>query len=136
MPPKPRGLRICLPISDRTNSMIFYRDTFGFELVGEPADDGVPEPLMFRVDQQTMLMLIPAGGFGWALGEGRELAPTGTSECIVDVGVADEDEVAVLVERIRSAGGKVLGEPQRKPWGYEATCTDPDGHVWQVSVEP
>ncbi|MFD3684833.1 VOC family protein [Nocardiopsis sp. NPDC058631] len=135
MPPKARGLHISLPIADRTSSMLFYRDTFGFELVGEPAEDGVPEPLMFRVDQRTLLVLVPAEGLGWVLGDSRGLAPAGTSECLLGVEVATEQEVTDLVERIRGGGGRVLAEPRPEPWGYTALCADPDGHVWQIGIE-
>ncbi|CAM3120167.1 VOC family protein [Prescottella defluvii] len=133
---KARGIHVSLPIADRMTSMLFYRDAFGFEPVGEPAEDGVPEPLMFRIDERTLLVLVPAGGFGWVLGDGRALAPAGTSECLLGLEVATEQEVADLVQRTRDAGGEVLAEPERKPWGYVALCGDPDGHVWQVGVEP
>ncbi|MEE2059037.1 VOC family protein [Rhodococcus artemisiae] len=130
-----RGVHISLPIADRVSSMRFYLDTFGFETVGEPAEDGVPEPLMFRVDQHTVLALIPSGGLGFVLGDSRALAPTGTSECVLGMGVATEQEVADLAERIGNAGGRVLAEAEDRPWGYTALCADPDGHVWQISVE-
>ncbi|NKZ01114.1 VOC family protein [Nocardiopsis alborubida] len=136
MSAKARGLHISLPIADRMRAMLFYRDAFGFEPVGEPAEDGVPEPLMFRVDQRTLLALIPAGGLGWVLGDSRRPAPAGTSECLMGVDMATEQEVTDLVERVRGAGGEVLAEPEHKPWGYTALCSDPDGHVWQVGVTP
>lgn len=131
-----RSPSVALPIDDRVRAMAFYRQAFGFEPVGEPAEDGVPEPLMFLIDQRTVLLLIPRGGFGWVLGDGRELARPGTSECLLGMAVADEREVDDLVERVRGAGGGVLAEPERKPWGYTALCADPDGHVWQVTVQP
>lgn len=136
MSSNPRTLSVALPIDDRVRAMAFYRDAFGFELVGEPAEDGVPEPLMFRTDQGSLLLLVPRGGFGWVLGEGRELARHGTSECLMGMAVATEREVNELVARVRGAGGAVLAEPEHKPWGYTGLCADPDGHVWQVIVEP
>ena len=131
-----RSPSVALPIDDRVRAMAFYRDAFGFELLGEPAEDGVPEPLMFLIDRLTTLVLVPRGGFGWVLGEGREPAPTGTSECVMGMSVATEPEVDDLVERVRDAGGAVLAEPGHQPWGYTALCADPDGHVWQVLVAP
>ncbi|WP_051415584.1 VOC family protein [Nocardiopsis sp. CNT312] len=116
--------------------MRFYRDAFGFEPIGEPAEDGMPEPLMFRLDQRTVLVLVPDDGFDWVLGDGRALTPAGTSECLLGAGVPTEGEVAELVGRVRDAGGGVLAEPEHRPWGCVALCTDPDGHVWQVGVEP
>lgn len=136
MSARARGLHISLPIADRVSSMRFYLETFGFEPVGEPAEDGVPEPLMFRIDQGTVLALIPSDGLGFVLGDSRALASSGTSECILGMGVATVQEVADLVERIGNAGGTVLAEPEDRPWGHTALCADPDGHVWQISVEP
>jgi predicted lactoylglutathione lyase len=136
MSTEPRVVQISLPIDDRVSSMQFYRDAFGFEPVGEPAEDGVPEPLMFRIDQHTVLVLVPADGLGFVLGDSRTLAPAGTTACILGIGVATEQEVTDLVERIGTAGGHVLAEPENRPWGYTALCADPDGHVWQLSVEP
>ena len=55
-------------------------------------------------------MLIPTGGFGWVTA-GRTVA-----------------------ERARAAGSEVVAEPEERAWGYCATFTNPDGHMWQVLV--
>ena len=36
------------------------------------------------------------------------------------------DDLAIAVERVRSAGG-TSDSPERKPWGYSVDCTDPEG---------
>ncbi|MBR8743239.1 VOC family protein [Nocardiopsis sp. MG754419] len=136
MPSYVNGVHVTLPIADRRRAMEFYRDAFGFELVGTPAEDGVPEPLMFRLDERTLLTLVPAGGFGWVLGEARDPAPSGTSGCLMGVGVRTAEELTALVERVRAAGGEVPSPPEYRPWGFTALCADPDGHVWQVLVQP
>ncbi|MGW0433605.1 VOC family protein [Micromonospora sp. NPDC003197] len=127
-------LVISLPIADRRRAMAFYRDAFGFDPVGEPAEDGVPEPLQYQLNDRTLLMLIPTGGFGWVLGD-RAVAPTGVSECILSTTVATEREVIEVIERVRRCGGDVVTEPSPQPWGYSGLCADLDGHVWQVTVE-
>ena len=54
-----------LPIADRQTSFAFYREALGLELgldvVGQPAEDGVPEPLQFALNDGTRLMLVPTG---------------------------------------------------------------------------
>jgi hypothetical protein len=52
MPPVPTlaPIVISLPIADRRTSCAFYREAFGVDPVGEPAEDGVPEPLQFDLD--------------------------------------------------------------------------------------
>ncbi|ACQ82144.1 Glyoxalase/bleomycin resistance protein/dioxygenase [Beutenbergia cavernae DSM 12333] len=126
---------IALPIADRRSAMEFYQEALGLDPFGDPADDGVPEPLQFRLAPRTVLMLVPTDGFGWVLG-GRGVAEPGASEVVLSVAVETEAAVAALVERVRAAGGAVVSEPERLPWGYSATWADLDGHLWQVLVEP
>lgn len=129
-------LVLSLPIADRWRAMVFYRDAFDFTPVGDPAEDGVPEPLQFQLNDQALLMLIPTGGFGWVVGGGRELAQPGTHECLLSMAVPTEADVAEVLTRVREAGGEVVTEPQAQPWGYSGVCADPDGHLWQIIVAP
>ena len=128
-------LLISLPIADRPRAHRFYRDALALHAVGAPAADGVPEPLVFELNAHTSLMLVPAGGFGWVIGE-REVAGSGTSECVLGLPVATDAEVDAIVERARGAGAVVTTEPGVQPWGYAATFTDPDGHLWMVTSAP
>ncbi|MCK9899580.1 glyoxalase [Parafrankia colletiae] len=125
---------VSLPIADRPTSHRFYRDGFGFEPVGEPADDGVPEPLQFALNDGLRLMLVPSGGFGWVIG-GRGVAQAGHSECLLSVGAQNEAEVDAMVERACQAGATVVTRPGQQPWGYAGVIADPDGHLWMVTSE-
>ena len=80
-------------------------------------------------------MLIPTGGFGWAVGGHAGASPV-TSECLLGIGAADESGVDAFVERPRAAGVPVSGEPAQQPWGYAATFTGPDGRVWSGTSAP
>ena len=124
-----------LPIADRPTSHLFYGQGLGFETPGELADDGVPEPLVVVVNDQTQLMLIPTGGFGWVIA-GREVAATGQIECLLSLNAAAADEVDTWVARAVAAGATVVSEPAQQPWGYAGTFADPDGHLWMVAAEP
>ncbi|MEJ7582698.1 MAG: VOC family protein [Acidimicrobiales bacterium] len=128
-------LLISLPVADRVRAHAFYRDALGLETLGEPAEDGVPEPLLFVLNADTRLMLVPAGGFGWVVGN-HTVASPGTSECVLGLEAATEAEVAETVERARAAGATVFTEPSPQPWGYASAFTDPDGHVWMVTSAP
>jgi predicted lactoylglutathione lyase len=122
---------VSLPIADRRASLAFYRDGLGFEPVGEPAEDGVPEPLQFALNDGLLLMLVPAVGFGWVIGD-RDVAPGGTSECVLSLGAASEADVDALIERARRAGAEVVTPPAALPWGYTGAFADLDGHLWLV----
>lgn len=126
---------ISLPIADRVRSHAFYQEALGLEPLGEPADDGIPEPLMFALNDRTRLMLVPTGGFGWVVGD-NEVAGPGVSECLLGISAADEGHVDAIVERARAAGAVVAGDPAPMPWGYAATFSDPDGHRWMVNSAP
>jgi predicted lactoylglutathione lyase len=123
---------ICLPIADRSVSHTFYT-SLGFEAFGDPAGDGLPEPLQFQITDGLRLMLIPRVGFGWMIG-GRKRSPTGTHECQFLIGQATRAEVDDMLRRADEAGAQAVTEAGEKQWGYTGTFDDPDGHQWQVSV--
>ncbi|MET8305246.1 VOC family protein [Micromonospora sp. NPDC005173] len=125
---------ISLPIADRPTSHRFYRDGLGLDTVGELADDGIPEPLQFVVNDGLRLMLIPTGGFGWVIGR-HEVAARGQSECVLSLSVASPADADAIVERARAAGAEVVSEPVSQPWGYTGVFADPDGHLWMVSAD-
>jgi predicted lactoylglutathione lyase len=125
---------VSLPIGDRQRSLAFYRDGLRLDAIGEPAEDGVPEPLQFALNEGIRLMLVPAGGFGWIIGD-REVARRGHSECVLALARADEAGVTDLFERARDAGAEIVSEPERQPWGYSGVFADPDGHLWMVTAE-
>ena len=128
----PGPIIVSLPIADRPRAFRFYRE-LGFDAVGTPVEDGVPEPCLFALNPGLQLMLIPSGGFGWVT-EGHEVAPPGTSECLLSFAVDGNEHVAAFVERARQAGALVTVEPTEKPWGYVGTFADLDGHLWMVTA--
>ena len=89
---------VCLPITNRKASFAFYRDGIGLEPVGELAEDGLPEPLQFILNDGLRLMLIPTGGFDQITGD-HDTAPIGCSECVVTVAANTDDGVAELIHR-------------------------------------
>ena len=122
-----------LPIADRRASRDFYRDVLGLEAPGEPAEDGVPEPLQLSLSDGVSVMLVPTGGFGWAIG-GRALTPAGHHECVLTLVASSVSEVDALLERARAAGAEIVVEAGQQPWGYTGTFADPDGHLWAATT--
>lgn len=122
---------VSLPIVDRRASFAFYRDGLGFDPVGEPAADGVPEPLQFALNDGIRLMLVPTGGFGWITGD-HDVAPNGCSECVLSLATETAGEVDEIVARALRAGAAIVTTPGRQPWGYAGAFADLDGHIWMV----
>jgi predicted lactoylglutathione lyase len=126
---------VSLPVADRRTSFEFYRRGLGLEAIGEPAEDGVPEPLQFKLSEGTRLMLVPTGGFGWVIGS-HQVAQRGHSECFISLSAGTPGAVDTLVSQARQAGADVVTEPAQQPWGYAGAFCDPDGHIWIVTSEP
>ncbi|CAN5789281.1 hypothetical protein BH18ACT15_BH18ACT15_15390 [soil metagenome] len=122
---------VSLPIAARQASYAFYRDGLGLDPVGEPAEDGVPEPLQFELNEGVRILLAPTGGFGRTIGA-REVAERGRSECVLVLPAQAQAGVDELIEREREGGAEIVGDPGQQPWGYTGAFADPDGHVWMV----
>jgi|SRR5829696_1985861 len=126
---------LALPIAERAAALAFYRDALGLEPFGELGSDGIPEPLRFAVNEGLTLMLVPATGFGWVIGD-REVAEPWACECLLSLDAPDPVAVDELVRRARAAGAQVVAEPAQQPWGYTGTFADLDGHLWSVVAAP
>jgi predicted lactoylglutathione lyase len=125
---------VSLPISDRRISHTFYRHVLGIEALGEPADDGVPEPLQFELNSGIRVMLVPTGGFDWLLGV-RELAAPTHVGCVLGLDGGTPGGVDAVLSRASAAGADILLEPEQLPWGmYVGGFADPDGNVWMATA--
>lgn len=125
---------VSLPIADRRTSFTFYRDGLGFAALGEPWEDGIPEPLQFALNDGVRVMLIPTGVFYRITGD-HQVAPGGTSECVLVLATGTDEGVDEVIQRAQAAGADVITSPWQHPWGYAGAFADPDGHIWMVRSE-
>jgi uncharacterized protein len=123
---------IALPTTDRPAAHAFFRDGLGLPTPGEPAEDGVPEPLRVTLGSDTEVMLIPADGFTFVTG--RAAASDDRAECMISLQAESTDDVDARFARAVAGGGTAVAEPAFTPWGsfYRAVVADPDGHLWQL----
>ena len=126
---------LALPTADRRAAYDFHR-ALGHDTPGEPAEDGIPEPLRVALNAGVEVMYIPTGGFGWVTA-GRPVADRGTTGCLVSVALADRAAVDALAARAAASGGEVVSGPAQQPWGtYTCLLADPDGHLWEAAAPP
>jgi predicted lactoylglutathione lyase len=130
----PTRVTISVPTADLRRAFEFYKHGLGLKLAADVAEGEMPEPVQFRLDQHTHLMLVPTRGFEWVLGEHRKVAAAGTSECVLGLSFETESEVNGLAERARNAGAAIETAPAKLPWGYAATVRDLDGHLWMFTT--
>ncbi|WP_449568830.1 VOC family protein [Microbacterium sp. MC2] len=120
---------ITLGVADLERAIAFYRD-----LGWEPHAASVPGEVAFY----------QAGGMVLALWSRAELA---ADSRVVDAGgwggitlahnVAREADVDAVLEAARTAGGTVARPGAPTPLGgYSGVFLDPDGHPWEVVVNP
>ena len=67
---------------------------------------------------------------------GRAL-PRGSGAVTLACNVREKAEVAAVIEAARAAGAEIIKEPHDMAWGgHIAFFADPDGHVWEVALNP
>lgn len=72
-----------------------------------------------------------------AADQGRGDAVLGTGAVTLAQNFATEAEVDAAFAAALSAGGKLLKSPHKVFWGgYSGYWADPDGHVWEVAMNP
>ncbi|QEE61982.1 glyoxalase [Salinibacterium sp. dk2585] len=121
---------VTLIVDDVERSRAFYVDGLGWD--PEVAVDG--EVLMLRVGERLALSLWDRGHAEAEIGT---VSRDGSAPVTLAHNVASEAEVDAVIAAARSAGARILAEPQRREWGgYSGYFTDPDGFRWEVAHNP
>jgi uncharacterized glyoxalase superfamily protein PhnB len=69
--------------------------------------------------------------------QGRAAGELGTGAMTLARNFASEAEVDAAFELALGAGATVVKRPERVFWGgYSGYFADPDGHVWELAVNP
>ena len=77
------------------------------------------------------------GAADLAADQGRPGAALGTGAITLAQNFASEAEVDAAYQAALAAGGKPLKAPEKVFWGgYSGYWADPDGHVWEVAMNP
>lgn len=119
---------ITLGVADLSRSRAFYQ-ALGW--VPAPSPEGV---VFFQMHGAVL------GLFGLAdlaADQGRPGAALGTGAMTLAQNFATEAEVDAAYGAALGAGGTGLKPPEKVFWGgYSGYWADPDGHVWEVAMNP
>jgi len=119
---------ITLGVADMARSRKFYAD-LGW-IVTEEQDE-----VTFYQINGLVLGLFGVGPL--ALDQGRPNAKLGTGAMSLAQNFNSETEVDVAFAAALAAGATSLKKPEKVFWGgYSGYYADPDGHVWEVAMNP
>lgn len=121
---------VTLGVSDLARARRFYEEGLGWQ-TANPGHETIAfyqaGPLVFALFPRSELAQdanFPDAGTGFG---GITLAHN----------VATREEVNDLLAEAEAAGGKVLKPAEDAVWGgYSGYFADPDGHPWEVAVNP
>lgn len=100
------------------------------------AEHGASQPgVAFYQMHGTVLALF--GRDDLAADQGRAGAKLGTGAATIAQNFRTEAEVDAAFAAALAAGGTALKAPEKVFWGgYSGYWADPDGHVWEVAMNP
>jgi len=119
---------ITLGVADLARARAFY-EALGWRAA--QAFDGV----VFFQMHGAALALFGVGDL--AADQGRPDTALGTGAMTLAQNFASEAEVDEAFARARAAGAVALRTPEKVFWGgYSGYYADPDGHVWELAMNP
>jgi catechol 2,3-dioxygenase-like lactoylglutathione lyase family enzyme len=126
--PKQRVTLITLGVDDLARSKAFY-SALGWAPVKSPDD--------VAFYQCGGMALALFGRLALAADQGRSQALLGTGAMTLAQNFDSEAEVDAAYGVAMEAGAIALKAPEKVFWGgYSGYFTDPDGHVWELAMNP
>lgn len=124
----PRVSFITLGVADLARARAFY-EAWGWE----PAQ--AEEAIVFYQANGVVIGLF--GLADLAADQGRPGAVLGTGAMTLAQNYPTEDEVDRVYASALAAGATALKAPEKVFWGgYSGYVADPDGHVWEIAMNP
>ena len=125
---------ICLGVRNMERSVVFYRDQLGFRT---DCRENAPRVCFFDTPG-TKFELYPLDLLAEDI-DPNNPPPIGNGfgGITLAYNVDKREKVDEVIELVRSAGGRIVKEPQEVFWGgYHAYFADPDGYFWEVAWGP
>lgn len=125
---KQRVNLVTLGVGDLRRSRAFYED-LGWTTGADPDDDVV----FFQAGE----MVVALWDRGRLAGDSCVEDSPGWGGVTLAVNFGSRAEVDAVVAEARAAGARIGREPAETFWGgYSAVFLDPDGHPWEVALNP
>ena len=125
----PRVTLVTLGVKNLTEARAFYARLGWVE-----SKQSQPSVAFFQMNGMAL------GLFGLsdlAADQGRPDTPLGTGAITLAQNFATEAEVDAAYAAALAAGGTALKAPEKVFWGgYSGYWADPEGHVWEVAMNP
>jgi predicted lactoylglutathione lyase len=120
---------ITLGVDDLAASKAFYA-----KLGWEPHPSPAEEVVFYQANGFVFGLF---GRAALAKDQGREGAALETGAMTLAQNFASEAEVDAVYQQALDAGAKPLKKPEKVFWGgYSGYFADPDGHVWELAMNP
>jgi len=133
---KQRITLITLGVDDLERALRFYRDGLGWPtpgIVGQEFEHGA----VAFIDLQPGLRLALWPRRSIAHDSGLPLGPASATEMMLAHNVETREEVDAVMATAAKAGAAVIKPAHQTFWGgYAGTFQDPDGHLWEVALNP
>jgi uncharacterized glyoxalase superfamily protein PhnB len=133
---KPRLTVLTLGVDDLERSLAFYRDGLGWTtpgIIGREYPHGAVA--FFELQAGLTLALFARDDLAHDAGIAR--TPPSATEFSMGHNVRSEQEVDAVMERARRTGATIVKPAQKTFWGgYAGYFADPDGHLWDVVLNP
>lgn len=128
---------ITLGVADLARSRAFY-DGLGFRAATEVQAEAIVAYNVPAHAPVMALVLYPLEKLAEDVGEPMRAARIGQrAPLTLAHNVASEAEADALLARFAELGGEVVKPAAKAFWGgYSGYAADPDGHIWEVAVNP
>ncbi|SHF86489.1 VOC family protein [Ornithinibacillus halophilus] len=124
---------ITLGVRDMVESIRFYRDGLGFDVIVYGSEEN-PDVAFFK-NNGTKISLFQIDKLAKDI---SEEAPPALNQGFAGITLAyngkSEEEVDEVFKLAKNAGAKIVKEPQKVFWGgYSGYFQDPNGYYWEAA---